>query len=184
MRAAFGLAGLLVVVGIIVVVWATTGGPTRPIEQSQPAREEALRLSGQQATGPGLVDRRRVTDTYQLEAAERNGRFEGLRITRMDADSAMADHFGLREGDVIVAVGPLNLSDYDRDMAEALVAESYQRRQDLSIVRNGMRLQLPQAGAPATQQPDAAPQPPPGAPPDDGRNPINRQLDQIPGIRR
>ncbi len=114
----------------------------------------------------------RVQDSITLDPQTNGGRLNSILVTDIVADGPMARYYGLKRNDSIIQVGPMQVRDFsDPSMAKDMIYESYQRQQQLVIVRNGQQLTLPQQ--PANNAP--APQPSNPEPPPSDR-PLDRQL--------
>lgn len=145
MRGAFGLVGLLVTVGI--VIWLMFGGGkgNSYIENVGSSKKQAetqvQAISGRDASGEP------VTASLKLEVVSSGGRSSGIRITSIDSAGAIAKKYGLQVGDVITEFGPLPAGDFaDETTAAAQLHDAYQRSLPLTVLRNGQKLMLPQAG--------------------------------------
>ena len=188
MRMAFGLVSLLVTVGIIVFVMAWYLDKTQgDMSAGKYAREEARQIAGYSEDGT------RAMDSIATEPANTpGGRFHGIKVTNVVTGGAMDQYFGLLPGDVVVEVGGMKLADIsnnDPDLANAQVVEAFQRKQALTVERNGQRITLPDdrtaASAGATTAPATPAVPPtaevPPVPSAGGSNgdSLTRQLDAI-----
>lgn len=192
MRMAFGLAGLLVTIAILAILWSSSMQQTA--RSGNVAREAAEQIAGVESSGLGG----RVSDHMQLGEYTSNGKLEAITVKKLETGSSMQTYYGLRQGDQIVEVGPMKVRDMDGGLATAMVQEAYQRQSPLVVWRNGQRLELPRekekAVPPAapvpTPQPQAAkpaaptPAPAPAAAPQPAKpteNPLQRQMDLIKG---
>jgi hypothetical protein len=188
MRMAFGLAGLLVTVGIMVYVWSFyTAQAVRSAAQVRPVAEQIAGVESGGLAG-------HVSDHMKLTEYAANGKLQAITVTRLDAGSSMESYYGLRQGDQIIEVGPMKVRDMDGGLAIAMVQEAYQRQESLVVVRDGRTLSLPQmknVAAPyappaqpqAAKSPAPAPAPAPAAPAQQPVQPrgnsLQRQLDAI-----
>lgn len=196
MRMAFGLAGLLVTVAIMAYVWSFyTQGVSNSAAQVRPVAEQIAGVESGDLTG-------HVSEHIKLsEYAGPNGKLKAITVNQIDSGSSMQAYYGLRPGDQIIEVGVMRVQDMDGGLAIAMVQEAYQRKQPLAVVRDGRRLDLPQArSAPAPVAPPVAnpqpasptptpvatpapaPTPAPAAPAqpvEPKSNPLHRQLDAI-----
>lgn len=198
MRMAFGLAGLLVTVAIMAYVWSFyTQGVSNSAAQVRPVAEQIAGVESGDLTG-------HVSEHIKLsEYAGPNGKLKAITVNQIDSGSSMQAYYGLRPGDQIIEVGVMRVQDMDGGLAIAMVQEAYQRKQPLAVVRDGRRLDLPQARsspapvaplvanpqpvtpapAPApVATPAPAPTPAPAAPAqpvEPKSNPLHRQLDAI-----
>lgn len=187
MRAVFGLVGLLITVGVIVLVMKYAFLPhTEQVATSgREAREEARQIAGVSQTGG------RVADSVKFEPFEEGSRLTGLRVAAVIPGTSYQSFYGLELGDIIDQIGPQFVRDIgDTGLAESLAYEAYQRQWELGVRRNMRRYMLPSqrelaAGNSADmqrkplQQQSADPTPLPAEPPRDTRSPLQRQLDTI-----
>lgn len=148
MRGAFGLVGLLVVGGIVVWLLVVGGGgkdgkgylETVGTAKKQ-AESQVQAISGRDAQGQP------VTASLRLEVVTSSGRSSGIRVTSIAADGPIARKYGLQVGDVITEFGPLPAGDFaDETAAANQLQDAFQRSLSLTVLRNGQKLTLPQAG--------------------------------------
>lgn len=174
MKFAFGLVGLLLVVGVIAYYWGNVSHPADTVRQGEQAKKQVRQIVGQDETGM------RTTESITLAEQTRNGKLEGIVVQDIIADGPMEKYFGLQLDDVIIAAGDMRFRDLNNDaeMAKALVLEAYQRRQSLTVLRNGEQIMLP---LPSAQSPDAVRDVPAADDAADDRSPLQRQLDAIQG---
>src|SRR5262245_35832957 len=132
MRAAFSLVSLLVVTFIILWLW--TKNTSEVARQSKPAMEQAHQMAGEDTEGM------KAKDSIKLDPMEHNGKLTGMMVDKITAGGPMQKYFGLQRDDLIVAVGPLEMRDYDAEMARSLILEAYQRKQELAVMRDGERI--------------------------------------------
>jgi hypothetical protein len=137
MRMAFGLVGILVTLGVIVMIMNQYSLPVA--RQAIDARNKAEEQFGGN-TRQGLQD---AQDSIVLDDVEKNGRFDSLLVRSAVAGGPMAGHFGLQAGDSIVAIGPLRTRDITGDEARAYLFDAKTRAQSVTVVRNGEQLDLP-----------------------------------------
>lgn len=169
MRAAFGLVSLLVVVGVIVMLMKTYH-PADTVRRGQDAREQAEQFAGVGAA-----------ESIGFEPVHtQGGKLAGLKVARLEPGGVMEKAFGLKVGDLIVGVGPLEFRDMDADEARAFALEAYQRRQVLTVRRGDEPLKLEWA-SPSQPRPEKQGGSAGSA---GGNTALQRQLDAIPGIRR
>lgn len=187
MRSAFGLVGLLVAVGIIIILWSVGFHPADQVQRGQPAKEQAQQWAG--VTEDGV----KVRDTIRYSSFESGGRFRGLMIDEMTPQSPMRTFYHLKENDVIIEAMEMTFKDYSFDEAKAFVETAYQRTGRITILRDGQRIRLTPTPdellmeviggvAPTTEQPQEQsreqiqPETPARQP---AGNALNRQLDAI-----
>jgi hypothetical protein len=184
MRAAFGLVGILAVVGVIVWFLGRPGGgldQTKTVlDTGQRVRQDVNQLGGQARDGAMSFK-----ESIGVEEQSTGGRTVALLVTSIAAEGPAAAHFGLKRGDMITEIGPLPVKEMSGDAGIDYLQEAYQRRGEITVVRDEKTIKLPGgAAAPAapTAQQAAAPQPqaaPPPKPPQDDRGSLQRQLDNI-----
>ncbi len=178
MRYAFGLVGLLV--GFAIILWLMSGNAQTAIEARNKVDPQLKQLAGQASDGT------RAEKSASLQPQhDSSGKFTGLLVFDIVPGGAYQTHFGLRQYDLIVQVGPLDLRAQDEGMAQALMIESFQRNQDLVVLRGGKRMTLPEpAGAPTATASPAAPgapaTPSPSKPP--ASHGLQGQLESIQNI--
>jgi hypothetical protein len=139
MRYGFGLLALLVVVAIILVMYSQFTLPA--VKQGKHAQEQAAQIAGVDDSGG------RVSDSYDLKTEMDAGKIRGLRVTRISTTSPMKSYYGLQKDDVIIEYGAAGnmmkiREESDAEMAKAMVAEAYQKRQPLTVLRNGLPVTL------------------------------------------
>jgi hypothetical protein len=179
MKAAFGLAGILVTLGVIVWFMGAKGGALDEVKEAHTVQQKADQLIKPLANEN--PDGGRISDTMTLEPQFPNGgRFAGLLVTRIEPNNVLYQRYGLRQYDLINKINGMPARDIDPGMAEAQVQEAAGRQWELTVLRGTQELTLPkQAGtaAPgATGQP-GTPQPAP--PPGGATNSLQRQLEGI-----
>jgi len=151
-------------------------------QEGKKAQDQAAQIAGRDQDGTP------AKDTIVMEAQSTGGRVSSLFVVSLVPGGAMERHFGLVKDDTIIEIGTQaglqKVRDFnDGEMAEALVAEAYQKKLTLVVMRNGQRLTLPLVGGPTVAAPTGTPAAPatPAKPADDS-NPLGRQLDAIQGI--
>ncbi len=163
MRAAFGLAGLLITVGIIVYLMSISLGRTsQALHESKAMQDTIVPMAGRNADGS------KIADTITLEPfTPANGtKVTGLLVSRIDPANVLATRYGLHQYDVITQIGPTRVAD-DPSLGEAMAQEAAGRGYELKVLRGSEELTLPQPGAPTK------------APPSASENPLQRQLEGI-----
>lgn len=181
MRAAFGLVGVLITVGVIVWFLSKGGGldhTQQVLKSGETAREEASQFAGQDPeTG------QRASQSAELEGLNSGGKLAGLLVAQISAGGAYEKYFGLKRDDTIVAVEYQGAKQTMKDMideetARTHVATAYQMKGYVYVVRDEKEIRLP---AVAPQAPRSA-----GEPKKDSGSPLQQQLDAIqtiPGAR-
>src|SRR5687768_16335903 len=122
MRAAFGLAGLLVAIGGIVLLMSMYH-PADTVRTGKKAEEQA-----QQFAGVG------ARESIKVEPRERGGRLYALHVDYLLRGGSMEKHYGLKRDDLIIRVGPIDVKDMD-DAADGMnrLVDAYQKRFDLTV---------------------------------------------------
>lgn len=170
MKGIFGLAGVLVVIGVI-VWWMSQGGlehTSQTIKTGQNAQEQVRQIAGQDPSSG-----ERAAQSAVLEGMMNGNRLTGLLVARVTEDGAYAKYFGIRRNDTIVAAEYQGTrmdmkTSNDETMAKAWVEEAFRKQGAVYVVRDSKELKLP-------------PPPAPGQPAK--TDSIQRQLDSIPGVR-
>jgi len=109
MRMAFGLTGVLVMLGIAMWIFNSIEYPA--LQQAKPAHQQAQQLAGQTDQG------RRYQDTYMLtQHARPDGKLTDLQITRLDTDSPLLATFHAQLGDAIVGI--IDSHEYKQEMSD------------------------------------------------------------------
>lgn len=131
MKFAFGLVGVLVALGVIVMIMsAGLDYNSQVIKTSQQAKETSAQI-----TGKGF------NESFTAEAVDRNGKIVALKITSVIPNEPMDLIFGLRTGDEIVTIGPNDLRDLnDEDLARGLLLDASRGGSSLVIMREGQRI--------------------------------------------
>jgi hypothetical protein len=173
-----GLVGLLIVAFFIISMQAETASTVIPAGEQ--ARKQAEQIAGRGPNG------RPASESITLEPVYRNGQLQSLVVRNIDATGPMAAYFGLKVGDQITQIGPLEVRGNDAETAKAEVAGEYQRQWPLVIQRNNQEMKLPAATPPSAAQANQ-PAPQPAAAPSsenrtDHRSPLQRQLDTVRNI--
>lgn len=142
MRMAFGLIGVLVALGVLVLMYSHFfGSHTESVlQQGQKAKKEVEQIAG---IGNGM----KITDSITIEPQMIGSKVDNVMVTSIVAGGPMATYFGLKRDDCIVEANGLHLRDFDGEMAKAQVFESYQRKQPLVVLRDGEKITLPTAAA-------------------------------------
>jgi S1-C subfamily serine protease len=180
MRAAFGLAGILVTLGVIVWLMGGSGGSLDQAQQSLEAKKKAETvlspLSGRNQDGG------RITDTVSFEAQYNGGKFSSLLVASIEPGNALATYAGLAQYDLITKVNGMPVRDIvgGEEMAKAQVLESAGRRWTLTVARGNGEVTLPLSGSEKTaQQPAGQPGQSQSTPPPPAGNSLQRQLENI-----
>src|SRR3954469_20700000 len=119
MRMIFGLAGLLITIGIVVWIMKAVILPydQAVISQGKYARGQAAQFAGKdEATGG------RVADSIVLAAKNGKGsKVASILVTSLVAGGPMETYFGLQRDDSIVAINDLKVRDFnDGELSKAM----------------------------------------------------------------
>jgi hypothetical protein len=182
MRLAFGLIGLLVTIGVIVMIMSTVLKKEQAvISAGNEAREEVKQIGGYSE------DMTPAANSATIEEQQSPaGKLDALVVKDVVTGGALEKHFGLKAGDVIIEVNGMKVRETpgsDAELSKAWLIEAYQKKQPIVVVRDNKRVTLPQ-GRPTAATPTTpatgAPAPAPAAqPPTESSDPLQRQLDAI-----
>jgi hypothetical protein len=179
MRAGLGLAGLLIVIGVI--VWIMHSAILPHTEATLAAKKKAEDTINPIA-GYSRDGSMKFSDSLTLETETKGGKIAAIDVTNIVAGGPADTDFGLKEGDAIIEIGPLAVKDQINSDGEAkdMVQDAYQRSQPLVVMRDGQKLTL----TPHAPQPVAAQQPAKKPNNSGGGDPIKQQMDlhSIPGM--
>ena len=117
MRFAFGLAGILITLGVIVMImhYAYLPETQQVISSGNQAREVVQQIAGVDTNVGG-----RVSDNITLEPAYAGSRLIGITVKTVVAGSSFATFYGIRNGDLIDQIGPQSVRDIgDAELAKA-----------------------------------------------------------------
>jgi hypothetical protein len=134
--AGFGLVAFLIAIAISLWMWSTYTAEVS--KYGTKAQKEAQQFAGQDENG------RLAIKSLSLTPEEQNGKVKYVLVDAIDPQGAYAKWFHLQQNDAIIAVGPMDLRDQDAEMAHALIQEAYQRQQELTIMRGGKKIVLPE----------------------------------------
>jgi len=134
--AGLGLLVFLISIAISMWMWGTYNAEVS--KYGNAAKKEAQQFAGQDENG------RLAIKSIGLTPEEQNGKLKYVLVDSIDPQGAYAKWFHLQTNDAIIAVGPMEMRDQDAEMAHALIQEAYQRRQDLTIMRGGKKMVLPE----------------------------------------
>ena len=158
MRMAFGFVALLVTVGLIIWLFSLFSIPTA--RTGRQVQEDVRGITGRAVDG--VPDQESVTLQPKPDAS----RPTSMLVTAVTAGGAMDHYYGLRAGDLLLAVNWQGLEENVRDLGtveevKLRLADAVQRQKQLIITRNGRRMTLTvRAGMTA----DHSAPPPPTAP--------------------
>lgn len=137
MRMAFGLVGVLVTLGVIIMIMHSY---TLPAAQQAIKTKQRVQAQFGSNTPEGMED---AQNSIVLDDAMRGSHFDGLLVKSVTPGGPMATDFGLAAGDIITAIGGMRLRDNnDPELARAQLFEAKMRRQPLTVTRAGADLQL------------------------------------------
>jgi hypothetical protein len=167
MRMAFGLVGVLITIGIIVLVMSQyLTKSSLDIKAGNQAREQVKQIGGMSE------DQTPAIQSFETDAIRTGGKLDNLLVTKVTPGGAADKYFGLKKDDSIIEVSVggslMKLGDYataDPELAKAAVVDAFRTNQQIKVVRNGQEILLPAPGASK-----AAPA---------SGNPLSQQLDAI-----
>ena len=136
MRMAFGLVGLLVTLGVIIMIMHSY---TLPAAQQAIKTKQRVQNQFGSNSPEGMED---AQNSIVLDDAMRGSHFDGLLVKGITPGGPMSTAFGLLPGDKITAIGPISLRDNDSETAKALLFEAKLRTFPLTVLRNGAEIQL------------------------------------------
>lgn len=175
MRGLFGLAGLLVVIGVIAWFMGRSGGgldhTRQTLKEGEKAREQINQIAGNDPeTGE------RANQSVALEATNLGTKMSGLLVLRVTPGGAYEKFFGIKRNDTIVAAEYQGTrmevkGATDEAMAKAQVDEAFRFKGSIYVVRDNKEIKLPAAPAGGAQPPK-------------GKDSVQQQLDAIQGIPR
>jgi hypothetical protein len=142
-----GLLALLLGVGLMFYLMFGAGGKGsagQALEAQQQAQSVGNQLSGKDESG------KLVTQSIKFEAG-----LKGIAVSEVTPGSPFDTLYGLKAGDVITEIGPLDAKTQaaDNSTADAFLRTAYAQAQTLTVQRDGQRLTLPQPAAPGTATP-------------------------------
>jgi S1-C subfamily serine protease len=132
MRMGFGLVGLLVTIGVIIVIWSKYTLPVA--QQAVQTRNQVEQKFGPYSGASGVM---KATDSMKVQPQPAGSRPTSLLVTDIVPGGPMAA-FGLRKGDEVIEVGPTLVRD-DADMAKAMLFEAPLRQLAVVVMRDGKR---------------------------------------------
>jgi C-terminal processing protease CtpA/Prc len=137
MRMAFGLVGVLVTLGVIIMIMHSYTLPAA--KQAINTKQRVEKQFGSN-TAEGMED---AKNSIVLDDVTRGGHFQALLVKSVTAGGPMATDFGLAAGDTITAIGGMRLRDNDDpELARAQLFEAKMRRQPLTVTRAAAEIQL------------------------------------------
>lgn len=159
MRAIFGLAALLVAVGLMFYLFTKNTAET--LKVAKPMQQEARQMAGRGQDGQS------AENSFQCEPEQRGNRLDALVVTDVTPGGAADTFYGMKKGDKIIEIttgGGLqkvnDASNGDPGMAKAMLAQySFAASQPIVVIRNGTQMTLPASAAPAVANAPAAANP-------------------------
>jgi len=159
--AGFGLLVFLISIAITMWMWGTYTAEVS--KYGTKAEDQARQFAGRDENG------RPAARSLSLTPEVQNGRLKYILVDSIEPQGTYAKWFHLQQNDAIIAVGPAgDVRDQDAEMAQALVQEAYQRQWNLTVMRGGKKIVLPEGtvlddgsslGNPVTVAPTPATQP-------------------------
>lgn len=190
MRGMFGLVGLLVTAGVLVLIFVNIEGPT--LRKGKQTQDQAQQISGRGQDG------RSAMDSFKVEPQHQGSQLKALLVTDVTPGGAVEEFYGLKKGDLITSITTQaglqkvgEAANDDPGMAKINVQQAFQGSLPIVVTRGGQQITLPApAGAIATPPPTvsgttppAPAQTPPAAPaaPRNVYDQINNITKSIPG---
>jgi hypothetical protein len=160
MRAAFGLASVLVTALLVAWLWATYTAPVANINKK--LQPQVAQMAGRNS------DQTPAADSITLSSVERQpGMLSGLKVDSIIQGSAFEQFYGLQQGDIVKEVGPLAVGSGTIDSVESgkdMMVDALENKRDLMVDRGGQQIHLPAQRdtpvTPAAANPTAAAQSP------------------------
>ena len=152
MRAAFGLVGILITLGVIIWIMAAPGGEldhTKAVlDAKKHVEPQVNQIAGRSASGD-----MRFNESAKFELQTAGGKPSNILVLEVDPSGPAAQYYGLVRGDTITEVGQLGpVRDSNTitssDDAMVFVMDAYQHQQPITVIRDGQKLVLPQPGTP------------------------------------
>jgi hypothetical protein len=141
---------LLICIAIGGYLWSTH---TAAVSKSgTEATDQARQISGHASDGSNALD------SVKTEASnDTSGHFKALLVTDVTAGGAMEKYYGLKKGDRITMEGQYDVLNGGADTASAMLLDTYEKFQPLTVIRDGQELTLPlTASLPAPSLPGTA----------------------------
>ncbi len=169
MRMAFGLVGMLVTLGAVILIISHFYLPhtEEVLRQNRKVGEQVRQMAGVDENGL------KTTESVTLAPDMSGSKLDNILVTSIVAGGPMEKYFGLKKDDCIIEANGLTLRGMnDPEMAKAMVFESYQRKLPLTVLRGseGQKLTLPETAAPGAAKPKRT------------GDPLQNQLDALQGM--
>jgi len=137
MRMAFGLVGILVTLGVIIMIMHSYTLPAAK-QAIQTKKKVESQFGSNSPEGMAAAQASIV-----LDDDVKGSQFRGLIVKSVTPGGPMQTDFGLMNGDEITAIGGMRLRDNnDAELSRAQLFEAKMRRQPLTVMRNGTEIQL------------------------------------------
>lgn len=135
--AGFGMVAFLIAIALSLWMWSTYTAEV--VKYGKPAEKQAQQIAGYDDAG------RPALQSIRMTAEEKNGKLEAMRVDLLRDGGAFHKYFTLLPDDRIIAAGPFNFRgyEYDEEMAKALILAEYQKKGQLTILRNGKKMIVP-----------------------------------------
>src|SRR3954453_17686605 len=152
MRAAFGLVGILITLGVIIWIMAAPGGELQQAQTAINVQKQVTPQVNQIAGRSGSGDMR-FNESAKFELQTAGGKPSNILVLEVDPAGPAAQYYGLVRGDTITEVGQLGpVRDSNAitssDDAMVFVMDAYQHQQPITVIRDGQKVVLPQPGTP------------------------------------
>src|SRR5882672_9714150 len=125
MRMAFGLVGLLVTLGIIILIFHYIEAPS--LKVAGQTNKKVQDWAGTNNGNEGLAETKASID---LDEVNSGGNFNGFLVKSITPGGPMALSFDLKAGDTIIAIGGIRMRDNkdpDLSLAQLFDAKVYNR---------------------------------------------------------
>ena len=110
MKAAFGLVGILVTVGVIVWIMGMSGGSLDHVQNVKKAGDTAA-ADVRQLGGTARDGSMSFKESITLDGQQSGGKTVALLVEKVEATGPAFTFFGLKRGDLITSVGQLTVKD-------------------------------------------------------------------------
>ena len=140
MRMAFGIAGLLVTIGVMVWIMSAI---TLPSAKQALDAQRKVTPQVQQMAGRG-ADGRPASESIKLREDSSNGRINGFIVTQIQVEGPLEKFYGLKHGDSIIEIGPQTAREVGSvASAKDFLTDAYQHQQQIVVMRDGQKVTLP-----------------------------------------
>jgi hypothetical protein len=131
------MVAFLIAIAISVWMWSTYTAEV--VKYAQPAEAQARQIAGYDDRG------KPVMQSARMSPEEKDGKLQWMLVDSLQVGGAMETFFTLQAGDKIIAAGPFNFKEYeyDEEMAKALILGEYQKKGQITVLRNGKKMKLP-----------------------------------------